>query len=93
MSTKPLLLNFAQSPTVTGITRTELKEMAACLGTTETAAVHMALARMFQDLFPERIHDDLPSQAEIDAENAAAPGALKTVASLKDLFGGKARAA
>lgn len=47
-----------------------LKQCAERLGVTETAAVHMAVNRLYVDLFPERVACDAPTDAQIAEVNA-----------------------
>lgn len=84
---KPLLLNFKDKSCVTGVTRGDLKKMADQLGLTDTATVHIAMARLYQDLFPEQMENSLPTQKELQDDAAKVPPNLKVTASLKSLFG------
>lgn len=56
---KPLLVHFRDSSRF-GVTRDSLKEMADLMQRSETMTIHMALARMHQQLFPERYVYDAP---------------------------------
>ena len=47
---KPLLVQFRPRTTSTGVRRDALRELAQYLGTTETAAVHMALALVHREV-------------------------------------------
>lgn len=50
--------------------RDTLKQCAERLGVTETAAVHIAINRLFAQIFPERISDDAPTDAQISEINS-----------------------
>ncbi len=50
--------------------RDTLKQCAEHLGVTETAAVHIAINRLHMQLFPERIAEEAPTDAQIAEINA-----------------------
>jgi hypothetical protein len=71
---KPLLVRFKAGNSMLSASRDTLKQCAERLGVTETAAVHIAINRLYAQLYPERIADDAPTAAqigEINAMNAA----------------------
>lgn len=70
---KPLLVRFKESSSMLSASRDTLKQCAERLGVTETAAVHIAINRLYMQLFSGRIAEDAPSDdqiAEINARNA-----------------------
>lgn len=76
---EPLLLRFGDAQTEHGVDRATLKAVAEKLGVSETVAVHIAINRLHQRLFPEKYNEDLPSDAafrQIKAENPERPGVV-----------------
>lgn len=69
-----LLLKFRSANTVTGITRSTAKKIAKELGLNETQVVHLALARLAQEVLPAYEQDDGPlSKKEIAAIKKLVP--------------------
>lgn len=66
---KPLLVRFKEGNSMLGASRETLKQCAEKLGVPETAAVHIAINRLYMQLFPERIADTAPADAQIAAQN------------------------
>lgn len=60
-----LLVRFSDATTATEVERKSLKEIAAKLGVTETKAVHIAINRLYRDLFREDREFDTPSEKEL----------------------------
>ncbi|MGN8157904.1 hypothetical protein ACS8Y6_12605 [Salinisphaera sp. RV14] len=77
--TKPLLVRFRDERSENGADRDTLKAVADKLGVSETMAVHIAINRIHQRLFPEQYNEDFPSNEalrQIRAENPETPGAV-----------------
>lgn len=67
---KPLLVRFKDNSSMLSASRDTLKQCAEHLGVTETAAVHIAINRFHMQLFPERIAEEAPNDAQIAEINA-----------------------
>ncbi len=67
---KPLLVRFKENSSMLSASRDTLKQCAERLGVTETAAVHIAINRLYMQLFPERIAESAPTDAQIAEINA-----------------------
>lgn len=88
---KPLLIRFKEGNSMMGANRDTLKQCAERLGVSETAAVHIAINRLYMELYPERIAEAMPTDEQIAEANARnAPSAKDPVvhsASLADMLG------
>jgi hypothetical protein len=62
-----LLINFKQTDTAFGVRRDTLKAAAKKLGVSETSAVHIAINRLYADLFPAS--EDFPTKDTIQTHN------------------------
>ena len=60
-----LLINFKSKTSVTGARRESLKAIAEQLGVTETAAVHIAINRMYFELFHGGQEFDFPTAEQL----------------------------
>lgn len=67
---KPLLVRFKANTSMLSASRDTLKQCAERLGVTETAAVHIAINRLYMQLFPERIAEEAPTDAQLAKINA-----------------------
>jgi hypothetical protein len=71
---KPLLVRFKDKGSMLSASRDVLKQCAERLGVTETTAVHIAINRLYMQIFPERVAEEAPTDtqlAKINAMNAA----------------------
>lgn len=67
---KPLLVLLKENSSMLSASQDTLKQCADRLRVTETAAVHIAINRLYMQLFPERIAEDAPTDAQITEINA-----------------------
>lgn len=74
---KPLLVRFKDNSSMLSANRDTLKQCAEHLGVTETAAVHIAINRLYMQLFPEKIAEEAPTAAQIAEINARNPSATQ----------------
>lgn len=68
---RSLLLNFRKEQSQTGTDRDTLKQIAEKLGCSETMAAHMAINRLYRDLFTGNVAFDLPNDAELKQADRA----------------------
>lgn len=83
-----LLINFKTITSVTGARRESLKAIADHLGVTETAAAHIAINRLYLQLFHGEAEYDFPTAEqlkEIDARLSTVK--IVKTQSLADLIG------
>jgi hypothetical protein len=66
---KPLLIQFQETDSIMGSRRETLKKLAEHLGVTETRAVHIAINRLYRDLFHPQ-ETDFPTEQQIQAAQA-----------------------
>lgn len=88
---RPLLVRFKENSSMLSTSRDTLKKCAERLGVTETAAVHMAINRLYMQLFPEQVAEDAPTNAQIAEINArnveTGKDPIVRSASLADIIG------
>lgn len=76
---KPLLVRFRDEGSEHGADRATLKEVAKKLGVSETMAIHIAINRMHQRLFPVKHNEEFPSDEalrQIKMENPEKPAVI-----------------
>ena len=54
----------------TGATQVALKRIAEHMGVSQNKAVHMAINRMYDSLFPGEVAEDMPTEQELATANA-----------------------
>ncbi|MCL4526412.1 MAG: hypothetical protein M1492_07955 [Gammaproteobacteria bacterium] len=60
-----MTVRFEEERTVTGATQVALKQIADHMGVSQNKAVHMAINRMYDSLFPEKVNHDMPTPQEL----------------------------
>ena len=84
----PLLINFKSKTSVTGARRESLKAIADNLGVTETAAVHIAINRLYLKLFHGGAEYDFPTTEQTKWLNAqVGTVSIAKTQTLADLIG------
>ena len=62
---KAITVRFEGKRTVTGATQVALKRIAEHMGVSQNKAVHMAINRMYDSLFPGEVAEDMPTEQEL----------------------------
>ncbi|MBU2738716.1 hypothetical protein [Acidithiobacillus concretivorus] len=64
--TKAITVRFEEEKTVTGATHEALRRVSEHLGVSQNKAVHIAINRLYDDIFPDEVSHDMPTPAELD---------------------------
>ena len=88
MAKNALLLNFREKDSTLGISRAKLRKIAQRLGTTETGAVHIAIARLYINLFENAGNFDFPNKKGLARRDRSTENHGKVVKTrgITDLF-------
>ncbi len=83
-----ITVRFEDEKTVTGATHVALKRVAEHLGVSQNKAVHIAINRLYDGLFPNKVSDDMPTNEElvILRGRLSNEGDAKVVDSLSKVF-------
>lgn len=60
-----ITVRFESEKTVTGATHEALRRVAEHLGVSQNKAVHIAINRLYDDVFPGEVSQDMPTATEL----------------------------